>query len=81
MTLPSDRTIVLQLLRVAVPERADDLSRLWLEHGHDVEVAPSARGSTMNANSKRIKFGTKTIDFFWLLGFSASRAIEVTLRS
>lgn len=37
----SDRTIVLHLLRGAVPERADDLSRLWREHGHDVEVAPS----------------------------------------
>ncbi|MCH8684458.1 phage exclusion protein Lit family protein [Pedomonas mirosovicensis] len=74
---PTDRTIVLHLLRGAVPERADDLSRLWLEHGHGVEVAPSAPGSTMNATSKRIKFDTKTIHFFWLLGFSAWRAIEV----
>lgn len=74
---PTDRTIVLHLLRGAVPERADDLSRLWREHGHAVEVAPSAPGSTMNATSKRIKFDTKTIDFFWLLGFSAWRAIEV----
>ncbi|MCB1463214.1 MAG: hypothetical protein KDJ90_12505 [Nitratireductor sp.] len=74
---PTDQAIVLDLLRGAVPERADDLSRLWLEHGHGVEVAPSAPGSTMNATSKRIKFDTKTIDFFWLLGFSAWRAIEV----
>ncbi|GGA51852.1 hypothetical protein GCM10011385_01460 [Nitratireductor aestuarii] len=76
-SVPSDRTIVLHLLRGAVPERADDLSRLWREHGHEVEIAPSAHGSTMNATSKRIKFDTKTIDFFWLLGFSAWRAIEV----
>lgn len=70
----SDRTIVLNLSRGAVPERADEISKLWLDHGHAVEVAPSAQGSTMNATSKRIKFDTKTIDFFWLIGFSAWRA-------
>lgn len=74
---PSDRTIVLNLLRGAVPERADEISKLWLEHGHAIEVAPNAQGSTINATSKRIKFDTKTIDFFWLIGFSAWRAIEV----
>ena len=31
----------------------------------------------MNADATRIRFDTKTIDFFWLLGFSAWRAIEV----
>jgi len=31
----------------------------------------------MNADNKRIQFDTKTIDVFWLLGFSAWRAIEV----
>lgn len=74
---PSDRTIVLNLLRGAVPERAEEISKLWLDHGHAVEVAPNAQRSTMNATSKRIKFDTKTIDFFWLIGFSAWRAIEV----
>lgn len=74
---PSDKTIVLHLLRGAVPERADEISGLWKQHGHEVEVAPNARGSTMNATSKRIRFDTKTVDFFWLIGFSAWRAIEV----
>lgn len=74
---PSDRTIVLHLLRGAVPERADEISSLWSQYGHGVEVAPSTKGVTMNADDKRIKFDTKTIDFFWLLGFSAWRAIEV----
>jgi hypothetical protein len=78
--VPSDRTIVLHLLRGAVPERADDLSRLWREHGHDVEVAPSAHGSTMNATSKRIKFDTKTIDFFWLLGFSVAARHRISIQ-
>jgi hypothetical protein len=73
----SDRTITLHLLRGAVPERADEISGLWSQYGHAVEVAPSAKGVTMNADACRIKFDTKTIDFFWLLGFSAWRAIEV----
>ena len=76
-TEPSDRTIVLHLLRGAVPERADEISGLWSRYGHAVEVAPSAKGVTMNADASRIKFDTKTIDFFWLLGFSVWRAIEV----
>ncbi len=73
----SDQTIVLNLLRGAVPERGDELCRLWTEHQHAVEVAPSGTGLALNATSKRIKFDTKTVDFFWLLGFAAWRAIEV----
>ncbi len=76
-TEPSDRTIILHLLRGAVPERADEISGLWSQYGHAVEVAPNGEGATMNADASRIKFDTKTIDFFWLLGFSAWRAIEV----
>lgn len=74
---PSNQTIVLNLLRGAVPERADYLSGLWVEHGHDVEVAPSTKGATMNSTSRRIKFDTKTIDLFWLTGFAVWRAIEL----
>ena len=73
----SDRTIILHLLRGAVPERANEISRLWSQYDPAIEVAPSAKGVTMNADSARIKFDTKTIDFFWLLGFSGWRAIEV----
>lgn len=76
-TEPSNRTIILHLLRGAVPERADEISGLWRQYGHAVEVAPSAKGVTMNADATRIQFDTKTIDFFWLLGFSAWHAIEV----
>lgn len=73
---PSERTIILHLLRGAVPERAGDISALWSQYGHAVEVAESTRGVTMNADATRIQFDTKTIDFYWLLGFSAWRAIE-----
>jgi hypothetical protein len=76
-TKPSDQTIVLNLLRGAVPERADYLCKLWVDHGHDVEIAPSATGATMNSTSRRIKFDTKTIDLFWLVGFAVWRAIEL----
>ena len=76
-TEPSDRTIVLHLLRGAVPERANDISSLWRQYGPAVEVVQSTTGVTMNANDERIQFNTKTIDFFWLLGFSLWRAIEV----
>lgn len=74
---PSERTIIIHLLRGAVPERAGEISTLWSQYGHAVEVAESTRGVTMNADATRIQFDTKTIDFFWLLGFSAWRAIEV----
>jgi hypothetical protein len=74
---PSKRTIVLHLLRGAVPERADEISGLWSQYGHGVEIAPSAKSVTMNADGKRIRFDTKTIDFFWLLGFSVWHAVEV----
>ena len=76
-TEPSDRTIVLHLLRGAVPERANDISNLWGQYGPAVEVVQSTTDVTMNANDERIQFNTKTIDFFWLLGFSLWRAIEV----
>ncbi|MCQ8185950.1 hypothetical protein [Parvularcula maris] len=70
-TKPSVRTIVLHLLRAAVPERDNEISKLWSRYGHAVEVKPSTKGVTMNADDTRIQFDTKTIDFFWLFGFSA----------
>lgn len=73
----NDRTVVLHLLRGAVPERADEISGLWTKYAPAVEVAPSAAGTTMNANRHRVLFDTKTVDLFWLLGFSAWRSIEV----
>jgi hypothetical protein len=75
--VPSDQTIVLHLLRGAVPERADEISGLWEKYAPAVEVAPNTVGTTMNANRHRVRFDTKTIDLFWLLGFSAWHSIEV----
>lgn len=76
-TEQSERTIILHLLRGAVPERADDIGGLWAQYGHAIEISPDAEGVTMNADAKRIQFDTKTINLFWLIGFSGWRAIEV----
>jgi hypothetical protein len=73
----SVQTIVLNLLKGAVPERAKHISRLWHQYGPAVDVASSAKGITMNADAKRIQIDTKTIDFFWLFGFTAWHAIQV----
>lgn len=64
-------------MRGAVPERANDISSLWSQYGHGVEVTASSKGVTMNADASRIKLDTKSIDVFWLYGFSAWHAIEV----
>ncbi|HUW80138.1 MAG TPA: hypothetical protein VMV54_04480, partial [Acidocella sp.] len=66
---PNDQTIVLHLLCGAVPERANEISGMWARYSPAVEVAPSAAGTTMNANRHRVRFDTKTVDLFWLLGF------------
>lgn len=75
-SIPSSDTIVLNLLRGAVPENADELCQNWKDYKHTIDVANSSHGSTMNATSKRIQFDSKTIDFFWLFGFSSWLAIE-----
>lgn len=74
---PSVRTIILNLLRGAVPERADEVSRLWVDRGHGVEIVPSGKGLKMSATDKRIRFDLKTIDFFWLMGFCFWRSMAV----
>ncbi|MEN3238738.1 phage exclusion protein Lit family protein [Methylobacterium ajmalii] len=77
ITQPSDKTIVLDLLRCATPERDGEICRLWTRYGQDIEVAESGSGLTMNATDKRIRFDTKTIDFCWLVGFAFWKSLEV----
>lgn len=73
---PADRDVLIKLLEAAVPERTDEVSRHWDMYNPEVEVAPDKQGITMNADSRRIQFSAKTIEIFWLLGFSAWRSIE-----
>ncbi len=76
---PSDHTIILHLLRGPVPERTDEICGLWNRYSAEIEVASNAQGITMNADAKRIRIDTKTIDYFWLVGFSVWKALEVYL--
>jgi hypothetical protein len=68
----ADRTIILNLLKGAVPERADELAELF-EH---VEIAPTGKGVRIEAEKDRITFGRELVDAVWLYAFSAWRAIE-----
>lgn len=76
-TEPSDKTIVLNLLRGVMPERDAEICRLWTQHGQEIEVVAASSGLAMNSTGKRIRFDTKTIDFYWLVGFAFWKAIEV----
>jgi hypothetical protein len=76
-TVPSDKTTVVDLLRGVTPERDAEISRLWTQHGQEIEVADAGSGLTMNSTDKRIRFDIMTIDFYWLVGFAFWKAIEV----
>lgn len=70
------KIMVLNLLRAAAPERADEISALWSRYGPAVEVASGRSGIVMNANRHRIQFDIKTMEALWLIGFSGWKAIE-----
>jgi hypothetical protein len=67
---------VVALIGGAVPERADEIAELWAKYAPSVEVVPSRQGTTMEAEKEKIRFDLKTIEAFWLVGFSAWRSIE-----
>lgn len=71
-----DGAVVFELIRGAVPERADEIAALWAQYAPAVEVAPSRQGLTMEADKEKIRFDVKTAEIFWLIGFSAWRSIE-----
>ena len=78
MTVQPDdpREVIKALMRGAVPERRADIERLWQKYHPRVEVCDNARGITLKATREKIAFDPKTIDVFWLIGFSGWRAIE-----
>lgn len=73
----TNKPIILNLLNGAVPEKASETTELWEELGHEFEVTQSGVGVTLEATRKRILTDTKTIDFFWLVGFVTWKSIEV----
>lgn len=67
---------VLNVIFGAVPERRSEFAELWAWYAPVIEVVPNQAGVTMNANRRRIQFDLKTLEAFWLIGFSAWHAIE-----
>ncbi|MCW8087713.1 phage exclusion protein Lit family protein [Sabulicella glaciei] len=70
------RQAVIALMKGAVPERADDIDSLWARYDPDVVLSDDSRHITLNACKERITVSAKTMDVFWLIGFSGWRAIE-----
>ena len=75
-SLAPEQKILFHLMKGAAPERTDEIKSLWKKYNPKVVIADDQKGITMNANKSRIKFDKKTIDIFWLVGFSGWLAIE-----
>lgn len=72
----SPKEVVISLMTRAVPERRDDITAMWKRYSPEVIVVQDAKRITLNATKERIKFDAKTMEVFWLIGFSGWRAIE-----
>lgn len=68
--------IIRTLMKAAVPERAQEVDALWASYSPRVSVVEDKRGITLDATKDRIEFDPKTMEVFWLIGFSGWRAIE-----
>ncbi|MBZ0261428.1 MAG: hypothetical protein K8F90_12610 [Hyphomicrobiales bacterium] len=73
---PSPKEAVISLMSGAVPERVTEIAQLWRDYHPDVVLADDRGHVTLNADKDRIMFDAKTMDVFWLIGFSGWRAIE-----
>lgn len=76
MELPSPEDIIKALMKGATPERSDEIDALWVKYHPKVVIADDSPGITLDATRDRIKCSLKTMDTFWLIGFSGWRAIE-----
>ena len=76
MTDTSPKDAVIFLMKGAAPERKAEIADLWRRYPVDVVLLPDAERVTLNANGRRIAFDAKTMDVFWLVGFSGWKAIE-----
>lgn len=72
----SPESIIQMLMKGAVPERSNEIDALWGRYHPQVVVVGNRSGITLNATQERIEFDPKTVDVFWLIGFSGWRAIE-----
>lgn len=67
---------IIELLVGAVPEREREIRQLWGHYNPKLVLVNNAHRITLDANKERIQFDIKTMDVFWLIGFSGWKAIE-----
>jgi len=72
---PTPKEVVISLMTGTVPERRDEIAAMWARYDPDVILVQDSTRITLNATKDRIKFDAKTMDVFWLIGFSGWRAI------
>lgn len=72
----SPEEIIQSLMEVATPERAGELCEMWARYHPKVVVVEDKSGITLDATKERIEFDPRTMEMFWLIGFSGWRAIE-----
>lgn len=69
------RVVINHMKRIA-PERVDEIDALWKKYNPNVVLVDDAKQITLNANKDRIECDAKTMDVFWLIGFSGWKSIE-----
>lgn len=67
---------VISLMTGAVPERADEISRMWAKYDPEVRFTPKLRGFNLHATGKYIAYDPVILDVFWLICFSGWKAFE-----
>ncbi len=70
------KSIVLNLIKGATPERTDELKTLWDKYEISFGVVQDDIGVRMGEKDARVRFTAKTIDVYWLIGFSAWKTLE-----
>ena len=72
----SPEQVVLANMAGAVPERRDEMKALWERYHPEAIVTQDANHITLKASKDRITFDAKTMEVFWLIGFSGWQAIK-----
>lgn len=73
---PSPKEVVISHMTGTAPERRNEIMAMLERYNPEVIVVQDAKHITLNATKDRIKFDAKTMEVFWLIGFSGWRAIE-----
>src|SRR5260370_6672929 len=71
---PKEATVY--LMKGVVPERSNEIDALWSKYAPALVLVEDVGRITLAADKNHIEFDAKTMDVFWLIGFSSWRAIE-----